>query len=346
MVRSRNPIGWPLVSAPRLGEFGVAADTERHGLAYALAAGASTIESIERSTADVIVFGQGGLGLAGEITAARLAASRDATLVLDVLEVEPRTAGWWVKRDLGQGAREILTLSSPVVLVISELAAIPFYVSRFRQARAAASLANPTANSSDSLPKTGPISWEPLRPRTKTRELAAKTGGAANEPHVSGLRPGRVGEYESVPDNCCLQRSGNGSHPSAAIPGPSSLCRSSLSGRRAWMPCRNKNASTTPSGPRFAAEFPAATDVAMPPGRPSDRQARAPRPLAGGGMRALARRPRAYAAARLERSSLIRKPRPLGQLLAGNIRGPYPWKPTRPLLDSVPFNDEPSPQRK
>ncbi len=120
--------------------------------------------------------GPRGAGIEGDLTAAKLAQARGATLVLDVLDIEQVATGLCVQRDLGRGAREIITLTGPAVLLIAEDAPQPMYVSRFRQLAASPNSGWASEQDSPTRPK---LAWEPVRLRTKTADLASKTGGAA-----------------------------------------------------------------------------------------------------------------------------------------------------------------------
>ena len=110
-------------------------DNDEVSLRYAIAAGATGMVPLDKAEADIYVIGRGGTGITGELMPARLALAVNATLVLDVLEFELQTEGIRVVRDLGRGSREIMILSLPVVLVISDNAKTPAYISRYRQMR-------------------------------------------------------------------------------------------------------------------------------------------------------------------------------------------------------------------
>jgi electron transfer flavoprotein alpha/beta subunit len=143
-------------------------------LRYALGAGSTSIaNSLDHCEAHVYLIGRGGAGVEGELTAARLATARGAALVLDVLDVQWANENLRVERDLGRGAREILILSGPAVLLMSDDAPQPIYVSCYR--RRAVELPKKIVENDVRLS----IPWEPVRLRTKTADLADKTSGDA-----------------------------------------------------------------------------------------------------------------------------------------------------------------------
>lgn len=143
-------------------------------LRYALAAGCTSIAgSLDGCTAPICLMGRGGAGIDGELSAARLAKKQRATLILDVLQIEWAGDELQVIRDLGRGARECYVLSGPAVLMMSEEAQPPRYISHYRQSRVSV----PHELGTDS--KELPITWEPVRLRSKTAGLASKTGGEA-----------------------------------------------------------------------------------------------------------------------------------------------------------------------
>lgn len=144
-------------------------------LRYALAAGANTasrLDAPDQLDFDVALLGEGGAGPAGDLLPAMLAEFHQAALVLDVLDVEPVPEGLRVLRDLGRGAREILRVTGPAVLVVSPEAARPLYVSRHRwrsarldriEDRRGVNGRSPAPVEPQELNGAG---WEPARPRT------------------------------------------------------------------------------------------------------------------------------------------------------------------------------------
>lgn len=144
-------------------------------LRYALAAGCSGIAlSLEQHTADVYLIGRGGAGPDGDLMAARLAIALDAHLVLDVLDVKCERGELRINRDLGRGTREILALSGPAVLVMADDAPQPKYVSRYRRNSV------PVPEVAKCIQTLDDVRWEPVRRRTKTADLSAKTTGDAS----------------------------------------------------------------------------------------------------------------------------------------------------------------------
>lgn len=143
---------------------------------YAMAAGLGQLVSLQQLDVDLVVCGLGGLGLDGELTAARLANQLRAHLVLEVLDSTRKGNRLEVVRQLHRGEKEILLIPLPVVLVMSESATSRSYVSRYRQA----SIALTESMHQSNLTKPG-IRWDTVRPRTKTSGLTKKTDGGAQE---------------------------------------------------------------------------------------------------------------------------------------------------------------------
>jgi hypothetical protein len=127
---------------------------------YALAAGARLVDSVGDFDALLVAF--------DDEQAAAVAEAKNAALVFDVVDILD-TIPLSVVRDRGRGDREILDITGAAVLGISEEASNELYVSRYRRNRVEVppvALAPGTA-------------WEPLRPRTRTGDLAARTAGTA-----------------------------------------------------------------------------------------------------------------------------------------------------------------------
>jgi len=146
---------------------------------YALAAGARSAAVLDMDGPagfDVLLVGAGGCGEPGDLLPARLAESQGAALVLEVLGVEDLGDALRVTRDLGRGAREVLRVTPPAVLVMSGDAPRGAYVSRHRLR--SAHVPDPSASSEQHAPQTQPR-WDPVRPRTRTGDLATRTGGSA-----------------------------------------------------------------------------------------------------------------------------------------------------------------------
>jgi hypothetical protein len=156
---------------------------DEDALRYALAAGAATATRLDDVSAidfDVVLIGSGGAGPWGDLLPALLAERKQCAMVFDVLDVDPSPGGITVRRDLGHGSREVLSLSGPAVLSIAENAEQLLYVSHYRRQAVRVALPAPSAGPAldPLLAVSGP--WEPVRPRVKTGSLAAKTGGSAS----------------------------------------------------------------------------------------------------------------------------------------------------------------------
>jgi len=180
---------------------------------YALAAGAAgvlAIDDVRGLDFDLLLVGAGGAGAGGDLLLGRLAEEKQCAMVLDVLDVQAGGGALLVTRDLGRGARELLSVQGPAVLGISGQAPRLHYVSRYRRlavpaAAAGATVASPApqaaarpdAASRDPL---APLSepWEPARPRARIEGLAQRTAGTATERMnaLLGVSSGPAGRME------------------------------------------------------------------------------------------------------------------------------------------------------
>jgi electron transfer flavoprotein alpha/beta subunit len=153
-------------------------------LRYALAAGATSAQAIERHDDiefDVALIGSGACGALGDLLPAMLAERRQAALVVEVLDIDRDGEGLRVTRDLGRGAQEILRVKAPAVLVISENAPRPSYVSRYRISRVGRKMTfnQRRTDHSNDAPRIADDSWEAVKPRVKLSDVVSRTTGAA-----------------------------------------------------------------------------------------------------------------------------------------------------------------------
>ena len=146
-------------------------------LRYAIGGGAVAVTSPQAFGGKILVTGR---GAGGDLAVARLATDHDATLILEVLDFEIHGDELRVVRDLGAGAREIMTLKGPVVLVVSEDAVSPLYVSRYRQMSAQL----PPARSRSAETE---LNWKPIRVRTKANTKMLKGTAQARMLATFGL---------------------------------------------------------------------------------------------------------------------------------------------------------------
>jgi len=152
-----------------------AADPE--ALYYARAAGALAQladERLDLAGFDVIMFGRGGCGEEGDLFPARVAEQHAASLLFDVVEIEPDADGLNVTRDLGRGARDLLHVRGALVLSIADSAARGDYVSRYRidRARRADPATAPHRQAST-------LDWRRATPRVRLGDHAARVAGRA-----------------------------------------------------------------------------------------------------------------------------------------------------------------------
>lgn len=271
---------------------------------YALGAGVRGIVALEECAATICLVGRGGAGTEGDLMAARLAMAHEATLVLDVLDVQTMGDNFRVWRDLGRGAQEVLTLTSPAVLMVADDAPQRMYVSRYRQNRAAITRL-------DIVPPQ-PVSWEPARPRAKTADLAGKTRGTAQSRmfNAFGLSDENTSDDNQIVDSdaeACAE------HLVRYLAHHGFVER----GFAAAAVTRQKR--TAPLEPTTEVTF-----------TPTILHSRAPHPV-NGSAHALQRRPRPYQPTARPMGKFARGPRPLGQEWPASTRRPFPLSTGAPI---------------
>lgn len=153
--------------------------TDPHALHYAAAAGVDRFlkpEALEDCAFDVALLGRGGCGDAGDLLPAMLAERSGAALAYEVVDVRRKAQGLEVTRDLGRGARDVLLVRGPVVLVVADSARRRAgYISRRRLLAAATTHAVASAPSSESLG----IPWQRTIPRVRLGNHPSKVQGSA-----------------------------------------------------------------------------------------------------------------------------------------------------------------------
>ncbi len=169
--------------------------------AYARAAGVERVTAaadLDPDGFDVALIGRGGCAEQGDARPARLAEARAAALVYAVIDVSPEADRLLVTRDLGRGARDVLAVRGPAVLVVADSVARGRYVSRYRihaeRAGAAASRrrSDPSranaANQETWANEMGAQSaaggwdrWEFTTPRVRLGDHASRVAGSALE---------------------------------------------------------------------------------------------------------------------------------------------------------------------
>lgn len=155
-------------------------DNDRAPLIYANAVGAKNQPWLTRlePQPDLVLIGPGAINRLGDAFAGRLAYELSAELLFDALQVRREVDAWRVVCDAGRGAQDIVSVSGPVVLVVSEDAPRPPYVSRFRLTLADRSIPIVVG---EAIPR---ISWQPVIPRAprstgmKDIDAATRVNGA------------------------------------------------------------------------------------------------------------------------------------------------------------------------
>ncbi|TDI47658.1 MAG: hypothetical protein E2P02_02820 [Acidobacteria bacterium] len=145
---------------------------------YAAAAGVEQFlepRGLEDCAFDIALVGRGACSDArdaGDLLPAMLAERRGAALAYEVVDLRRRADGLEVVRDLGHGARDILLVQGPAVLVIADSVRRTGYVSRRRVLAAA-------PKGSESPDEASQIDWQRTQPRVRLSGHAAKVQGSA-----------------------------------------------------------------------------------------------------------------------------------------------------------------------
>ncbi len=245
-------------------------------------------------------------GTIDELTLAQAAAGCDATLMFDVLDVEPTPEGVRVVRDLRRGATDVCLVVGPVVLAVSDLAVNELYVSRYR--RATAPRVPPPRHGTPGA-SDGP--WQPVRRRTSTAGIGEKTSGSATQRAMATF--GIAGHDDASADHHIVTADG-------------ATCAQHLLRFLAHHDMIAATPATTiePVGPADELPRPRPRRAVHGPTL-AGKLARGPRPLSGASP-GVSRRPRP---ARTQPDPRItsrhaRRPRPVGQATPSAVRGPFP----------------------
>lgn len=157
----------------------VCGDADEFAIRYALAAGASEVVAMDKHQVDLVLFGRGGTEPLGELQPAQVALKINADLILDVLEFQTCNGGLTITRELAHGTREIISLEFPVVMVMSDNSDAGPYISRYRQNNVDWSPAEKSEASNALVRSESHRRWQSTRPRARTCGLAQKTAGNA-----------------------------------------------------------------------------------------------------------------------------------------------------------------------
>ena len=169
---------------------------------FARAAGVETIEEIsdpEMGAADVILIGRGGCAESGDLLPARLAEEGGAALVYEVIDVQREADRLLVTRDLGRGARDLLSVRGRAVLVVAESVERGPYVSRYRvnavkAAGGESAAGNEPRGESATRKESNSVGWEPATPRVRLGDHAARVAGSAVERMNALIGVGEIAE--------------------------------------------------------------------------------------------------------------------------------------------------------
>jgi hypothetical protein len=159
---------------------------------FARAAGIETVEEVsdlEMGAVDVALIGRGGCAESGDLLPAQLAEESGAALVYDVIDVRRESDRLLVTRDLGRGARDLLSVCGRAILVVAESVERGPYVSRYRMNAARAVGGESVARKEPSCHE-----WEPANPRVRLGDHEARVAGSAVERMNALFGTGGTGE--------------------------------------------------------------------------------------------------------------------------------------------------------
>jgi hypothetical protein len=122
------------------------------------------------------LIGRGGCAERGDLLPAELAETSGAALVYDAIDVQREADGLVVTRDLGRGARDLLSVRGRAVLVVAESVERGPYVSRHRL-----NLASEAGGDSVAREEPVGVGWEPTTPRVRLGVCATRVAGRAIE---------------------------------------------------------------------------------------------------------------------------------------------------------------------
>jgi hypothetical protein len=166
---------------------------------FARAAGVEVVEEVsdlEMGTVDVAMIGRGGCAESGDLLPAQLAEEGSAALVYDVIDVQREPDRLLVTRDLGRGARDLLSVRGRAVLVIAESVERGPYVSRYRidavkaaggkstthkEPRDESNARKEPRDESAAREESNGDRWEAVTPRVRLGDHAARVAGSAVE---------------------------------------------------------------------------------------------------------------------------------------------------------------------
>ena len=152
---------------------------DREARCYARAAGARIISALpdtEIDGFDIALIGLGGCGERGDLMPALVAERCGAALVYDVIDVNEDDDGFRVTRDLGRGARDILRVRDPMVLVIATTAVRGPYISQYRL-----DIASRESSEGNNREESPPTRWIATIPRVRLGDHESLVAGRATD---------------------------------------------------------------------------------------------------------------------------------------------------------------------
>lgn len=264
---------------------------------YAAAAGARMIDAVDKIDVALIAFDDEQAAVHAEI--------HNAALVLDVIEIIT-SSPLRIARDLGRGEKEVMDITGPAVLAISDEAPNELYISHHRRASVPPVPPVPPLPLGEGRGEGGSKAespWQPIRPRTRTTKIAERTAGSATyRAHtLLGVSETREDDTAHIVTTDC------GQHLLRYLRHNGFIDRQVTADPIASPP--TTQALTTGDAAR--------THIL------SSQIARGPRPTHAPA-RGLDRRPMPYSPSQRRPGRLSRSPRPIGMRRPGAVRGPFP----------------------
>jgi hypothetical protein len=173
-------------------------DHDLEAAEYAQALGATVVpwDELRSASFETAIIGPAAITLVGDERAGRLSESAGAELLFDVLAAERTHGEWKITCDAGRGARDIVTVRGPVVLVVSPDVARPKYVSAYRRSNARHAIDPAGINVGPLTLETSP--WQPMTPRTPRPSGAGLADARTRADHAFNMQHGAAAPAQVV----------------------------------------------------------------------------------------------------------------------------------------------------
>lgn len=189
LTGDRAAVAWGVAFAGSICRV-VCLDHDLEAAAYVRALGATVASwnDLRSVFSETTIIGPAAIELAGDEFAGRLAEDSGAELLFDVLAAECAQGAWKITCDAGRGARDIIRVSGPVVMVVSPDVARPRYVSAYRRSNARRACDPAAIKVEPRIPVTSP--WQPMTPRTPRSSRAVPADAKARADQAFNVQPG------------------------------------------------------------------------------------------------------------------------------------------------------------